>query len=111
MRKLGLVLATLTALIAGGSASALAAPVGPDNGVRGAVADLYLIEKAQYVWGGRRYCWYANGWSGPGWYYCGYAWRRGYGWGGPYGWRGWYGPRGYGGYGYGPGPYRGYYRW
>ncbi len=44
---------------------------------------------AQYVWGGRQYCWYVNGWHGPGWYWCGYAFRRGYGWGGGEGWRGW----------------------
>jgi hypothetical protein len=47
------------------------------------------IEKAQFVWGGRRYCWYPSGWRGPGWYQCGFAWRRGLGWGGPAGWHGW----------------------
>ena len=30
-----------------------------------------------------------DGWNGPGWYWCGYAWRRGYGWGGGYGYHGW----------------------
>jgi hypothetical protein len=29
-----------------------------------------------------------SAWRGPGFYWCGYAWRRGYGWGGGYGWRG-----------------------
>jgi hypothetical protein len=42
-----------------------------------------------YLWGGRRFCWYNNAWNGPGWYWCGYAFRRGYGWGGGYGWNGW----------------------
>lgn len=56
------------------------------------------LEKTQYYWGGRRYCWYDGGWRGPGWYYCGYAWRRGWGWGGPIGWRGWARPGWHGGY-------------
>lgn len=47
------------------------------------------IEDAQFAWGGRRYCWYFDGWRGPGWYWCGYHWRRGFGWGGPSGWHGW----------------------
>lgn len=42
-----------------------------------------------YMWNDRRYCWYDNGWHGPGYYWCGYRWRRGYGWGGPMGWHGW----------------------
>jgi hypothetical protein len=41
-------------------------------------------------WRGHRYCFYFNGWRGPGWYRCGWAWRRGLGWGGVYGWNGWY---------------------
>ena len=53
-----------------------------------------VIQNVQYVYGGQNYCWYAGGWKGPGWYWCGYAWRAGYGWGGGYGWRGWR----YGGY-------------
>ena len=53
-----------------------------------ASGDEVSLDKAQYYWGGRHYCWY-EGWHGPGWYYCGYGWRRGYGWGGPEGWRGW----------------------
>ncbi|MDR3511739.1 MAG: hypothetical protein P4L73_08900 [Caulobacteraceae bacterium] len=51
--------------------------------------------QVQYFWGGRNYCWYDGGWRGPGWYWCGYAWRRGHGWGGPYGWRGWHGGHGW----------------
>jgi len=43
-----------------------------------------------YFWGGRNYCWYGGGWHGPGFYWCGYAWRRGGGWGGPGGWHGWW---------------------
>ncbi len=47
------------------------------------------LEPAQYDWGGQPYCWYFEGWRGPGWYRCGNPWRRGYGWGGGHGWRGW----------------------
>jgi hypothetical protein len=46
-----------------------------------------------YIHEGRRYCFYFNGWHGPGWYRCGFAFRRGLGWGGVYGWNDWsYGP-------------------
>jgi hypothetical protein len=41
------------------------------------------------MWGGSRYCFYPRGWHGPGWYRCGFAWRRGLGWGGGSGWQGW----------------------
>jgi len=89
MRKflLAAVAATLLAapLLSG---RAEAAPLGAAS-YQLAVQDLNLVEKVQYVYRGRRHCWYANGWKGPGWYWCGYRWRRGYGWGGPAGWRGW----------------------
>jgi len=42
-----------------------------------------------FVFEGHSYCWYDDGWRGPGWYRCGYEFRRGLGWGGPRGWRGW----------------------
>ena len=32
--------------------------------------------------GGYDYCWADDGWPGPGWYWCGYAYRPGLGWGG-----------------------------
>ncbi len=65
-----------------------------------------LLEKAQFLWGGRNYCFYDSGWRGPGYYRCGYAFRRGYGWGGPVGWHGWSGHGGYHG-GYHGGGYHG----
>jgi hypothetical protein len=49
------------------------------------------IEQAQFIFGGRNYCWYDDGWRGPGYYWCGYAFRRGLGWGGGAGWHGWHG--------------------
>jgi hypothetical protein len=42
-----------------------------------------------FVFEGHSYCWSDDGWRGPGWYRCGYEFRRGLGWGGPRGWRGW----------------------
>lgn len=80
-----------SALTVGSSAinKADAMPLGDMSGVRTAIDNLNIIDKAQYVWGGRRYCWYNNAWSGPGWYWCGYAFRQGYGWGGVEGWHGW----------------------
>jgi hypothetical protein len=49
------------------------------------------VQMVFYPYAGRRYCWYDSAWNGPGWYWCGYPWRRGIGWGGAYGWRGWRG--------------------
>jgi hypothetical protein len=69
-----------------------------DNGVSYA-GEAGQLEKTQYFYGGRNYCWYAGGWRGAGYYWCGYAWRRGLGWGGPIGWRGWGGGGWHGGRG------------
>jgi hypothetical protein len=53
-----------------------------------------VLLKSQYVYLGHDFCWYDRAWRGPGFYWCGYAYRRGLGWGGPAGFRGWYsGPR------------------
>jgi hypothetical protein len=66
--------------------------IGPSAGLRTAANELAVVKTAQFVWQGRRYCWYDDGWRGPGWYWCGYHWRRGVGWGGPVGWHGWHRP-------------------
>jgi hypothetical protein len=55
------------------------------------------LQDAQFIFGGRNFCWYDSGWQGPGFYWCGYAERRGLGWGGGAGWHGWHGWRGGGG--------------
>ena len=49
------------------------------------------VVKVQFVFDDQNYCWYDDGWQGPGWYWCGYAWDEGVGWGGGYGWNGWRG--------------------
>ncbi len=97
MRKTVLIAATAVialsaALLAMPRAEAMA--IGSPAGLGVAADRVDATENAQYVYGGRNYCWYPGGWHGPGWYWCGYRWRRGYGWGGPAGWQGWtYGPR------------------
>src|ERR1043165_377344 len=85
---IGLTAAAAVALTVG-SASAM-----PLGGLGQAADHLSAVEKTQFVYLGRNYCWYPDGWHGPGFYWCGYAWRSGFGWGGPIGWRGWRaGPR------------------
>lgn len=59
-------------------------------GVGQAADGMNTVEQIQYSYGGRNYCWYPDGWHGPGFYWCGYATRVGLGWGGPIGWRGWH---------------------
>jgi hypothetical protein len=88
MRKAILTIAAIAAsLFVLGKASAM-----PLNSAVGDVADrLSAVEKTQFVYLGRNYCWYPDGWHGPGFYWCGYAWRSGFGWGGPIGWHGWRG--------------------
>jgi hypothetical protein len=119
MHRLGVsIIAAIAALGVGGSsyAESTAGVLGADNGGPPArlmsgvynTADPVGLEKTQWFFGGRGYCWYLDGWHGPGYYWCGFAWRRGYGWGGGYGWNGWGGGwrSGWNGYGWRPG-YRG----
>ena len=50
----------------------------PLSGSLGDAADrLSAVEKTQFVYLGRNYCWYPDGWHGPGFYWCGYAYRTG----------------------------------
>ena len=65
--------------------------MGAPEGLRAAIHSLSLTENVQYLWGGRQYCWYDDGWNGPGWYWCGNYLTSGIGWGGGYGWHGWRG--------------------
>jgi hypothetical protein len=85
------------ALLSGGSTAIADPPAQLDFGVYHEGDSAALDTVGLYVFGGRNYCWYDAGWQGPGYYWCGYAWRGGYGWGGAYGWNGWGGghPGGY----------------
>src|SRR5215831_11293977 len=65
-----------------------AAPISP-QGFKAAAGDQSVIDHVQYRYAGREYCWYDDGWRGPGFYWCGYRLRVGLGWGGPAGWHGW----------------------
>ena len=71
-----------------------AGPFPVNRGLTGSGGDrIDQVAVRVYVHEGQRYCFYFNGWHGPGWYRCGYAFRRGLGWGGVYGWNSWsYGP-------------------
>jgi hypothetical protein len=89
LRKFVLSFAVLTAMAMPLANSAEAA-IG-DGVVAGRVQMQLPIEVAAYVYGGYSYCWYDEGWRGPGWYRCGYALRHGLGWGGAVGWNGWRG--------------------
>src|SRR5689334_3009641 len=83
----GLIAAITLVLLHGG---AHAMPNSAADGLHAAASNARLVENAQYVWNGRRYCWYESGWNGPGWYVCSYGpWVRGLWWGGAIGWHGW----------------------
>jgi hypothetical protein len=79
MRKLSTALAVATSLVAGVSlfgGNTEAAVVAAPNDIPAATNTLDAVQNVQvFYWHGRRYCWYDDGWNGPGWYWCGYAWR------------------------------------
>jgi hypothetical protein len=91
MRSLYLGAAAATSLL-GASFAVGGAQAAPEGHLIVAVdrpSDTLALDPVQFIIGSQNYCWYEGGWQGPGFYWCGYAWRRGYGWGGGYGWRGW----------------------
>jgi hypothetical protein len=90
-------------------AGAAEAAIGDGAGFAGGMsAPMSQIKKAQFIFGGRNFCWYADGWQGPGFYWCGYAHRQGLGFGGGEGWHGWNGGGGgHGGGGHGGGGHGG----
>jgi len=83
------------ALVAGAAASPARAGMVADAVDPGASVPP-LVQLAQlpfpvdlFLFGGRNYCWYDDGWRGSGWYWCGYGYRQGFGWGGGEGFNGW----------------------
>jgi hypothetical protein len=88
---------TIVAALAIGGALAIGLAIGPTqaavqggaDALRAASENGSITEQAQFRWGGYDYCWADDGWRGPGWYWCGYAYRPGLGWGGPFGWNNW----------------------
>ena len=94
MRRFIITVAAATAFVAGApimGASVGAAPIVAPEAIRAATDSMNVVESVQFIWAGRDYCWYDDGWHGPGWYWCGYAFRNGLGWGGGYGWHNWRG--------------------
>lgn len=82
MKKITLLVGVSLSFLTG---AAVAMPVGSAK----TVLPTTEVQQVQFFLGGRNYCWYDDGWHGPGFYWCGYAYRRGYGWGGGAGWHGW----------------------
>jgi hypothetical protein len=66
MFKTPVVIAIAAALAVVSSAinRADAMPIGDPSGVRISIDHLKIIDRAQYTWRGRQYCWYDNGWNG-----------------------------------------------
>jgi hypothetical protein len=92
MEKFRFISAAASALALGGVLTIGTAQAGVPGGADAirAAADIGAVtEQVQFRSGGYDYCWYDDGWRGPGWYWCGYAYRSGFGWGGPVGWNNW----------------------
>jgi hypothetical protein len=85
----------LALTIAAGMALPLAGSAQAAMGGALPTTQILPVENAQFFFLGHNFCWYDDGWQGPGWYWCNYAWNNGYGWGGGEGWHGWnHGQRG-----------------
>ena len=48
---------------------AAAMPLSDSTGIGAALERIRVTDKIQYTYGGRNYCWYDDGWNGPGWRY------------------------------------------
>ena len=92
MEKFRFISAAASALALGGVLTIGTAQAGVPGGADAirAAADIGAVtEQVQFRFGGYDYCWADDGWRGPGWYWCGYAYRPGLGWGGGVGWNNW----------------------
>ena len=94
MYRKGIMAAGLAAALAAWSAApAQAALLGeglrPASGASLAQPAQLFFNPLDFVLGGRDYCWYDDGWRGPGWYWCGFGYTEGSGWGGGEGFHGW----------------------
>jgi hypothetical protein len=90
MRKLVLAAVSAVSLTAGAALFADHAQAAPlFDGLQGVAPPSNIANVQFFFFQRHRYCWYWDGWRGPGWYWCGYEWRDGFGWGGAYGWEGW----------------------
>ena len=89
LRKLVVALAAAAAVVVSGNAGA--ASMSAPAAMRTAADSLNMTENVQFFWSGHDYCWYDDGWNGPGWYWCDMYLQSGIGWGGGYGWHHWRG--------------------
>lgn len=80
-------------LLAGtGVMSASAAPFAGAQEPREKAKAFETVQVSRMYWEGDWYCFYWDGWNGPGWYLCDYGFTYGFGWGGHHGWHGWRSP-------------------
>ena len=95
LRNLVVALAATAAVMVGGNAGA--ASMSAPAAMRTAADGLKMTQNVQFFWSDHNYCWYDDGWNGPGWYWCDMYLQSGIGWGGGYGWHHWRGghPRSY----------------
>jgi len=94
MRRFAVTIASATIFIAGAPIIGVnvdAAPMVAPGAIHAAADRLNMVERAQFIWLGHNYCWYDDGWNGPGWYWCDQYLTPGIGWGGGYGWHHWRG--------------------
>lgn len=94
MRRFVVTIAAATVFLTGApfmGASVRAASIVAPGAIRAAADSLNVVESVQFFWLGHDYCWFDDGWNGPGWYWCDYGGRVGVGWGGGYGWHNWRG--------------------
>ena len=79
MDKFRLIIVAAGALALGtfAGATAQAAVQGGAGAIRAASENGAVAEQVQFRFGGYDYCWADDGWRGPGWYWCGYAYRPG----------------------------------
>ena len=89
MRRFIFATAAIATLAAGATMLNASAQAAIGDGLKPTIDGLNLIERADFIFGGHKHCWYGEGWHGAGWYWCGYAKRQGKGWGGEEGFHGW----------------------
>jgi hypothetical protein len=61
MRRLMIVAAAATSVVAAMTGGNTRAAAVPNAAVATVASEAVPLQKAQYVWGGRNYCWYGNG--------------------------------------------------
>jgi hypothetical protein len=91
MRRFAVTIAASTVFVTGASIMGAAARMVAPEATRAAADSVNVVENVQFVWLDHNYCWYDDGWNGPGWYWCNQYLVSGVGWGGGYGWHGWRG--------------------